>query len=397
MDVTIERPRACLCRLGSYGGSMRAARSWLTVAVVLVGVLVAWRPGARIPEPSHRSSSFPQGRWVTIDPPLGRVDRPITEFLTNGEIEVVGHVQRMVNLISLTKSSAFEGYDLRWHVEKSVSGSQMFRIQKKVVVALDTVLARTSPFMRTWPTDIVIARSQSFIRAELDRVGCSPDLSAWNGTVLMAAALCNRHMLVSNLTGLLFIVHAEQKITPQLERRREPPLAQIPYRVVLRGSTALAHEYVHAWRAAGQLGVVREDEPAWFSEGFAEFWAGIAKVLAYRGTVNYETQHVVRLRDFYDWAQSCTKPLSSYRSYSVLNNSCEYHVGTLAVEYLYSRYSSLQTTLDTFARSASYPTFAEGFYAAFGITLEQFESEASGYVAQIRRVELTESGALGSR
>jgi hypothetical protein len=273
----------------------------------------------------------------------------------------------------------------------------MFALQKNVLAALDEVLGAESPFMRDWPIDIVVGRSQEWMKGVMRERGCVPNLSAWNGVILMAAAVCGRRFVVSNITGFLWIVHAEQRITRTLEKRREPALARVPYRLVERGATALAHEYTHIWRAAGADGVVHPDEPAWFSEGFAEFWAGVATVLANKGRLTYETQHVVRMRDFYDWSRVCTKPLAEYRRYTPLNNACEYHVGVMAVEYLYSRYSSLQTTLRAFSRAGEFFSFAEGFRAVFGISLEEFEAEASRYVARIRRVELAQSRALSPR
>ena len=375
----------------------RFARVAMALVVAATGVVLLRSANSESGPPGPTAEPFPAGRWVTIRPPLGRVDRPITEYLTDEEIGVTRSIQRMIDLISDGAVTPFEGYDLVWHVEPTVARSPMFALQRKVLEALDRVLGPESPFMRDWPIDIVVGRSQSWMQGVLRERGCVPNLSAWNGVILMAAAVCNRRFVLSNITGFLWIVHAEQRITATLEKRREPALSRVPYRLVERGATALAHEYTHIWRAAGLDGAVQPDEPAWFSEGFAEFWAGVATVLANKGRLRYETQHVVRMRDFFDWSRVCTKPLAEYRKYSPLNNACEYHVGVLAVEYLYSRYSSLQTTLHAFSRAQEFSSFKEGFRGVFGISLEEFESEASRYVARIRRVELAQARVLSPR
>lgn len=62
-------------------------------------------------------------------------------------------------------------------------------------------------------------------------------------------------------------------------------------------------------------------------------------------------------------------------------------MGAIALEYLYSRYSSLAITEDAFTRAFEYDSFEDGFKATYGITLSQFEKEADGYIDNLRRVE----------
>ena len=373
----------------------RAARVALSIGVALVSAVLVGSVTRSPSTPGTSTEPFPAGRWVTISPPLGRVDRPIVEFLTDEEIGVTRRVQRMIDRMPSATSGPFAGYDLEWHIEGSLRGSPLFTLQREVLEALDAEIGMESPFMRDWPIDIVAGRTQKWLLGTMAGLGCRPNLSVWSGVVLMAAAVCGRHVVVSNITGFLWIVHPQQSISAALERRREPPLSRIPYRIVERGATALAHEYAHIWRAAGQGGTVFPDEPTWFSEGFAEFWAGVAAVLANRGRLPYETQHVVRTRDFFDWATVCDKSLSEYTSYRSNNSACEYHLGVIAVEYLYARYSNLETTLNAFARASEVDSFTEAFHGVFGISFEQFQREASRYVARLRRVELAQKRALG--
>lgn len=129
------------------------------------------------------------------------------------------------------------------------------------------------------------------------------------------------------------------------------------------------------------------DEPLWFNEGFAEFWAEMAKVREFGDNDALLRFHVVRLRDFYDWARKCPGPLSRYRVDR--GTSCEYHLGTLAIEYLVANYGGLDATARAFRMDGRIATFAEGFKILFGISLEQFEFEADAYIEQIRQAELT--------
>ena len=379
------------------GMDRRAWRVFIAIVLVTIGVVVVRTTSVLYREPQQVDDRFPGGRWVTVKPPLGLVKVSITEYLSDEEMSVVRNVQRMIDDIELRPPPSFDGYDLRWHVEPAALRSTLFAVQKRVLAALDAAISPGSPFLRDWPIDIVVGRSQTWLRRILRERGCNPNLASWNGVILMAAAVCNRRFIVSNITGLLFVVRAEQRITAELERRREPPVSAVPYRLVARGATALAHEYAHLWRAAGPGGLVLTDEPAWYSEGLAEFWGGVAFVLAYRGRLNYETQHVVRVRDFFDWSRLCDRPLSAYQTYSPLNNGCEYHVGLMALELLYSRYSDLQTTLDSFDRATEFRSFADWFAASFGVSLTDFEAEANRYISRIRRVELAQARVLSPR
>lgn len=294
----------------------------------------------------------------------------------------------MVDGLSAAPQSPVEaGGDVKWYVESSARFSPTFALQRDILVALDRTLEQRVVVTKDWPVFIVIARSRAYVNRVLVDLGCVPNLSRTNGVVLMGASVCGRHVIVSNITGFLWLVRADQTITGTMERREEPPLAKIPYRVVMRNSSGLAHEFAHIWRAAGQKGLVRADEPAWFSEGFAEFWSGIAKVLAFPGRIPYVTQHVVRLRDFVNWPAMCPYPLAHYRTVTPLANGCEYHLGAAAVEYLYAKYSSLETTLTAFSHAADYATFEEGFKATFGITLTEFEKEADIYLRNLRRAD----------
>ena len=355
------------------------------VAVALVVSLAAARGGPQ--DDKSEVEGLPAGKWVTVRPPLGLVPRPIRKYLTDTEISVISRVQRMINGLESAPGSPVENGSVAWHVEPGVEFSPTFGLQRDVLLALDRAIESRVSVTRGWHVNIVVARSRSFIRETLARIGCVPNLSRTNGVVLMGAAVCDRRVIVSNLTGFLWVVRADQTITSSLESRKEPTLSRIPYRIVMRNSDALAHEWTHIWRAAGLGGLVRGDEPAWFSEGFAEFWSGVAKVLAFPGRIPYRSHHVVRLRDFVNWPAMCPEPLRAYRTVSSLANGCEYHVGLAAVEYLYAKYHSLEKTLTAFSRAGEYMTFEEGFQGTFGISLSRFEKEADAYIRNLRRAD----------
>lgn|GEM_PF-1016314 len=334
-----------------------------------------------------RTFSAPAGFWLTVKPPLGLVSAPIRQYVTDLELSVVADIQSMINGLELSVEVPLKNQGVSWYVEPVLATSPTFELQKSVLFAMNRVIDGRIRLADEWPLSIVVGRTQKFIQDTLEKLNCRPNLDRFGGVILMGASVCGRHVIVSNITGYLFLLRADQVLTARLEARREKPIAETPYRVVARNVSALAHEFVHIWRAVGLSGVVPADEPAWFSEGFAEFWAGVGLVLSRPRRVNYLTQHVVRVRDFSDWAHQCTEPLAVYRRKSEYANGCEYHVGLIAVEYLYARYSTLETTLSIFEKSTQYASFEETFVATFGITLDEFEREATRYIENLRKAE----------
>ena len=364
--------------------SRRSYRAALVALVVASSSIVV---GATVRDHGSREKAIPAGRWVSVKPPFGYAPSPVRKYVSTDEMNVVSRVQTMIDVMESTLVSPFLPNHVQWYIEPSVRKSPTFNLQREVLYALDRVIESKFAFVPDWPVSVIIARSQDFIRKSLQNLGCVPNLSRSNGVVLMGASDCDRHIVISNITGFLFLLRADQVITRSMERRKEPSMAGVPYRVVMRNTAGLAHEYAHIWRAAAQGGRVRTDEPAWFSEGFAEFWSGVATVLQFPSRAPYLVHHIIRLRDFADWSTMCPYPLSHYRSGTPLANGCEYFVGAIALEYLYSRYSSLAITEDAFTRAFEYDSFEDGFKATYGITLSQFEKEADGYIDNLRRVE----------
>lgn len=325
------------------------------------------------------------GSYVRVKPLIGYSIRPIRKFVTEAEWEVLAAIDRRVRAIP--ERDFDDDAVVAWHVEENSLYSPTYRLQLRVLSSLRQMLAGVDGFTKSTTLDIIVGRTQGFIKSELDRLGCRPDLSAFDGQVLMGAALCNRRIIVSNITGYLFLRSPDQRITPQMEQRREPALFDTPYQMVARNYSALAHEWMHFYRMAGLGGRVAPDEPLWFNEGFADFWAEMAKVKEFGDSDAMLRFHVVRLRDFYDWARKCPGSLAQYRKDR--GTTCDYHLGALAVEYLVANYGGLEETARAFRMDGKIATFAQGFEQLFGISLEEFEADADRYIETIRRAELT--------
>jgi hypothetical protein len=349
----------------------------------LLAILVLF--SATAPSLPRDGQDAVQGRYVQVKPLIGYAIRPIRKFITTAEFEVLAKVDKRVR--AMDEMDERGDAIIAWHVEADVEYSPTYRLQQRILHSLRRMLVGVDGFTATYKMDIIVGRTQGFIMSTLDRLGCEPDLSAFDGQILMGAALCNRRVLVTNLTGYLFLRTPEQRITRQMEARREPPLFDTPYQIVARNSSSLAHEWMHFYRMAGLGGRVAPDEPLWFNEGFAEFWADMAKVRDFGGRDALLRYHVVRLRDFYDWARKCPGSLSRYRIDR--GTTCEYHLGSLAVQYLVANYGGLEATARAFRMDGRIKTFAQGFEMLFGISLEDFEAEADRYIDTIRRAELT--------
>lgn len=325
------------------------------------------------------------GEYVVVTPLVGRAPKPIRKFLTTLELDTLERVDKSIQAIPLRDPEG--DATIVWHVEEAVVRSPAFRLQRDVMRTLRMMFAGADGFSIGRRIDIIVAKTQSFIWESLKVVGCDPDLGAFDGQILMGAALCNRRVIVSNVTGYLFLTRPGQRVTSAMERRAEPPLSRLDYRLAARNSSALAHEWVHFFRMAGLGGRVPPDEPLWFAEGFAEFWAHMAKVRHYGNNDAMVSTHVIRLRDFFDWERQCPGPLRRYRIDQ--GNSCHYHLGMLAIEYLVANYGGLEATTELFRIDGEIPTFVEGFKRVFGIDLSDFEAEADRYIETIRKAELT--------
>ncbi len=338
-------------------------------------------------EPSRAQFSpggDPPGEYVTVRPIVGTSARPIRVFLTTVEKRVIAKLERVTSLV--VDRPARNDALIRWYIEPSVRVSPTMLLQRRILTSLREMLEGADGVTAGWPVSIVIGRSQNFILSTLAQLDCRPNLDSQGGQILMGAAVCGRRVIVSNISGYLFLSRPGQAVTAEMETLPETPLFRTPFKIVFRNSSALAHEWMHIFRAAGLDGKIAPDEPGWYREGFAEIWAYIAKVREFDRSDGFLRMHVTRLRDFSNWARDCPGPLSRYRS-GVSLNGCEYYLGALAMEYLIATYGGLDKVLKAFEAGDSKPTFGEGFRSLYGVPLEQFEAEADRYIEIVRAAE----------
>jgi len=359
---------------------MNRGRIFAISAVICAAVLVSY---------SH-TSALPiyvddvQGSFVYVEPLLGKSPRPIRVFLSNAERRTLRQLEIVTSKVKNRRQ--IDDSLVRWHIEPSALVSPTMLLQRRVLYALREMLEGADGVTARWSVDIVVGRTQEYILGMLKGLGCEPNLASQGGQILMGAAVCGRRYIVSNISGYLYLTKPGQRVTAEMEQLAEGPLFASSYKVVARNTSALAHEWMHIYRAAGLKGQVAPDEPKWFSEGFAEIWAYVAKVREFNRPNGFLRMHVTRLRGFSNWARDCPGPLSRYRS-GASAAGCEYHLGILAMEYLIANYGGLEKTTKAFRDNGGETSFRAGFEALFGISLEQFESEADRYIEIVRAAE----------
>ena len=352
-------------------------RVLVAVAVVLVAQVLVDAP---------RATGL-SGRYVTATPFLGTYKRPIRAFLTTKELDVITRMSSHLRLSQVgLKPAVNRG---TWHIEPGLARSEHLSMQRQVVRNLQQVLEKFNGTFAAWKIDVIVGRTQAYIKSRLALLGCAPDLSQTGGEILMGAAVCGRHVLVSNLTGFLFLVAPDQPLTTALETKAEPRASSMPYVLEIRSVEGLAHEWAHSYRAAGQQGRVLVDEPIWVKEGLASMWASVSVVNTFQSRMSYRDWHILRLRKFIHWVDQCDRPLREYRAVVEGTNGCEYFLGPLAIELLVARHGGFQNIVRVFHLHNSAQGFPGDFVQVYGMTIDEFEREADTYIAQIRKAELT--------
>ena len=351
----------------------------LLLAAVLVATVTAQAPARR--------SEALAGRYVLITPVIGKYQRPFRVFMTARELDVMTRMgARLRAARKVPRSIVNTG---TYHVETGSERSPMFLSQRAVLRELQRVLEKYNGTIADWKVDIVVGRTQKFLKSKLRELGCLTNLVSTDGVLQMGAALCGRHFLADNLTGYMFLRSSADVLTDAMEGAREPRVSTVPYLVAMRNLSGLAHEWAHIYRAAGQDGRVFTDEPAWVREGLAETWAGIAIVNSNIVRMTYTDWHVIRLRRFLDWSRRCDVKLVDFRLGSEATNGCEYFIGPLAIELLIARHGGLENLIKVFHLNDPEQGFLDDFEEVYGMTLSEFEKEADAYIAGIREAELT--------
>jgi hypothetical protein len=323
-------------------------------------------------------------KMVTIKPPYGYYVAPIRARYSKSEVDIVRKMQK----IALTWNSADQpiGNTLRWRIEPSAADSPTIALAIPAFYAARAFLS--IPINEaTVPITIIIGRTQAFLRKQVNALGCQPQLALYEGEYVMGATICNRSVIVINLTGYLFVNSLTQRVSSEMEQRREPSLARTSYRIVGRNISGLAHEWTHVARNRLTDGFVPDDEPAWFREGLGEVISGLALVKSTDNRFTYNHFHMIRLRKFSNWYDACGASLSNFRRNNSVPRGCEYLRGASAVELLIANYGGLPKIVSLYENMRESGDFFSAFKFTYKMTVAQFEARADNYARYISQAE----------
>jgi hypothetical protein len=330
---------------------------------------------------SSRVTPLYPTRVVTITPPYGYAPRPVRVRLSKSEQDMI----RILQDVAVNWNSKFPPPRriLQWRIEPSAQKSRTLALSINILYATRAFLS-VPDNPGTFPILVIVARSQKFIREQVASVGCRSSAEI-NGTqYLMGATICDRQVIVINLTGYFFLKSATQLITPAMERRREPRLSRTSYAEVDRNLSGLAHEWTHVARNRLTNGFVPNNEPAWFREGLAEIISGLSRVRASNGRMSYMDFHVIRIRRFSNWTENCRARLRTYRQTSSTVSGCEYLRGAAALEMLLARHGGIPKIIELFGNITSTNDFFASFRQVYGFSVASFEKRADIYARHIR-------------
>jgi len=330
---------------------------------------------------SKKISPLYPTRVVTITPPYGYAPRPVRVRLSRSELEMI----RILHKIANNWNSNFPPPTaiLEWRIESSAQNSRTLALSRNILSATRAFLS-VPDNVGTFPIVVIVARSQSYIRDQVASLGCRPSFAFNGNQYLMGATICDRRVIVINLTGYFFLKSATQFITQEMEQRPEPRLSRTPYAEVDRNLSGLAHEWTHVARSRLTNGFVPNNEPAWFREGLAEIVSGLSRVRASNGRMSYMDFHVIRIRRFSNWSENCTERLRNYRRTSATVSGCEYLRGAAALEMLLARHGGIPNIINLFANITSTNDFFASFKRVYGFSVSSFERRADIYARHIR-------------
>jgi hypothetical protein len=278
------------------------------------------------------------------------------------------------------------GNGLRWKIEPAAVNSPTLALAMKALYAARSILS--IPMNEsTLPITIIVGRTQEFIRQQVNALGCQPQLALYQGQYIMGATICNRSVIVINLTGYFFIRSLTQKITSTLEQKKEPAISATSYIIVGRNISALAHEWTHVARNRLTDGFVPGNEPAWFREGLAEVISGLSLVRSTNNRLNYTHFHVIRLRKFANWYDTCGSRLSKFRANNSVPSICEYLRGASAAELLIANYGGIPKIVNLYKHMRQSGDFFASFKLTYGMTVGQFEARADNLARYISQAQ----------
>lgn len=356
---------------------LRIVSIWIAAIIASTVVISTSGQAATV---KTRPTSLQPTLTVSFRPFYGYSPQRVSARLSQSEVQIIKKMQ----VIADTWSSASPPPVnlLNWRIEPAVAGSPTIAL---AIDALHEARAFLSvPFNSgTVQIAIIIGRTQKFIQEQVSQFGCKPTLATSNGIYLMGATICNRNVIVINLTGYLFLRSVTQPITSYMENRKEPSLSSMSYLIVDRNLSSLAHEWTHVARNRLSDGFVPDNEPAWFREGLAEIISGLSRVKASQGKYRYAHFHIVRLRKFANWPNICGIRLFAFRTDSQFSRGCEYLSGAAALELLIAKYGGLPRILDLYADIRVSGDFLESFQKTYRMSLREFERRADIYARYI--------------
>jgi hypothetical protein len=359
-----------------------------TLMVFLIATVMVSSSSIALKEPSRPSLQKPlvlhPTKMVTIKPLYGYYTSPVRARFSKSEVDIV----RKMQIIAKTWNPETPpiGNTLRFRIEPSAANSPTLAIGIQAFYAARTFLS--VPINEsTVPITIIIGRTQAFLREQVNALGCQPKLGLLSGNYIMGATICNRSVIVINLTGYFFVRSLTQEITAEMEQRPEPALSKTPYVIVGRNISGLAHEWTHVARNRLTDGFVPPSEPAWFREGLSEIISGLALVRSNTIGKTYTHFHVIRLRKFSNWYDTCGASLSNFRKNGSLPSGCEYLRGASAVELLIANYGGLPKIISLYEHMRESRGFFASFKFIYKMTVEQFEARADKYARYISQAE----------
>jgi hypothetical protein len=361
---------------------------WLAAVIALINAALFSTSLSALPDDQSPSIHSPfvlePTKVVTIKPPYGFYVAPIRTRLAKSEVDII---RRLQNLAVNWESASPPPINLiRWRIEPSVAASPTIALGIEAFHAARAFLS--VPLNdATKSIVIVIGRTQEFLRTQVNLLGCQPNLALYQGAYIMGATICNRSVIVINLTGYLFVRSLSQKISLAMEQKPEPPISATSYILVDRNLSGLAHEWTHVARNRLTDGFIPDNEPAWFREGLAEVVSGLSRVKASNGRMTYLHFHVIRLRKFSNWPNSCGARLKNFRGNSALPGGCEYLRGAAAVELLIANYGGLTKIVNLYSHMRESGDFLASFQFTYGMSLGQFELRADNYARYISQAE----------
>ena len=328
----------------------------------------------------ERPTSLNPTRVVSFRPYYGYSAQRVRVRLSQSEVDIIARMQRIAD--TWESASPPPTNLLNWRIEPSVAGSPTVSL---AIDAFHQARAFLSvPYNSgTVQIAIIIGRTQKYIQEQVAEFGCKPTLATSNGIYLMGATICNRNVIVINLTGYLFLRSVTQPITASMEARREPVLSSMSYLIVDRNLSSIAHEWTHVARNRLSDGFVPDNEPAWFREGLAEVISGLSRVKASAGRYRYSHFHIIRLRKFANWPNICGIRLTRFRTNGDFASGCEYLSGGAGVELLLAKYGGIPKVITLYSHLRESGDFLESFKYTYGMSLREFERRADIYAKYI--------------